>query len=109
MKMFKLNRDKFKGFTMGVVATVLCTSLIGTAYAAGQLKSIKVIEGGITLYVDGKLAKPTDVKGNVVDPFIYDGTTYLPLRALSNILTNNEKEVAWRSISLNNITLLIAF
>src|SRR5690606_14068807 len=82
---------------MGVVTTLLCTTLVGTAYAAGQFKSIKVIEGGISLYVDGKLVKPTDVKGNVVEPFIYDGSTYLPLRALSNALTNNEKEVSWDS------------
>lgn len=95
--MFKFNRDKFKGFGIGVIATLLCMSLVGTAYAAGQLKTIKIMEGGIKLYVDGKLVKPTDVKGNVIEPFIYDGTTYLPLRALSNVLTNNEKEVAWDS------------
>src|SRR5690348_4623961 len=93
--MFKWNRDKFKGFAMGAITVALLGSLVGTAFASGKLTSIKVVQGGIALYVDGKLIKPTDGNGKVVEPFIYDGTTYLPLRALSNALTNNQKEVKW--------------
>lgn len=94
--MLRFNKDKVKGFVIGMLTTVLFASLIGTAFAAsGTLKSIKVVQGGIKLYVEGQLVKPTDAAGNVVEPFIYDGTTYLPLRALSNALTNNEKPVKW--------------
>ncbi|MUT67396.1 hypothetical protein GOM71_15815 [Paenibacillus sp. NEAU-GSW1] len=84
---------------MGALTVALFGSLVGTAFAAstGKLTNIKVISGGIKLFVDGKLIKPTDGNGKVVEPFIYDGTTYLPLRALSNALTNYEKPVNWDS------------
>ncbi|WP_187355477.1 stalk domain-containing protein ['Paenibacillus yunnanensis' Narsing Rao et al. 2020] len=92
----RFNKDKVKGFVTGMLTTVLFASLMGTAFAtSGTLKSIKVVEGGIKLFVDGQLVKPLDAAGNIVEPFIYDGTTYLPLRALSNALTNNQKPVKW--------------
>lgn len=94
--MFKWNLEKFKGFLLGSCIVGLLFSF-GTAYADGKLTTIKVVQGGIKLFVDGKLVKPTDSDGKVVEPFIYDGTTYLPLRALSNALTNYEKEVSWNA------------
>ncbi|MCR8629947.1 copper amine oxidase N-terminal domain-containing protein [Paenibacillus radicis (ex Xue et al. 2023)] len=92
--MLKLNRDKLKGFVMGACIFALLAS-VGTAFADGKLTNINVVQGGLKLFVDGKLIKPTDSDGKIVEPFIYDGTTYLPLRALSNALTNNQKEVKW--------------
>ncbi|NOU91646.1 hypothetical protein GC093_00130 [Paenibacillus sp. LMG 31456] len=92
--MLKLNRDKLKGFVMGACTFALLAS-VGTAFADGKLTDINVVQGGIKLFVEGKLIKPTDSDGKIVEPFIYDGTTYLPLRALSNALTNNQKEVKW--------------
>ncbi|GEM_PF-340794 len=92
--MFKWNLERFKGFLIGACTVGLLLS-VGTAYADGKLTTIKIVQGGIKLFVDGKLVKPTDSDGKIVEPFIYDGTTYLPLRALSNALTNYEKEVSW--------------
>jgi hypothetical protein len=100
LKLLKWNRDNIKGFGIGVFTALLFVSLIGTALASGQLKSINVAQGGIKLFVDGKLVKPTDADGNVVEPFIYEGTTYLPLRALSNALTNYQKPVQWDSATI---------
>lgn len=40
----------------------------------------------IDINLDGQPLVPRDVAGNVVEPFIIDGTTYLPLRALANAL-----------------------
>jgi len=93
----KFNRDQLKGFVMGASTVVLFASLVGTAFAAGKLTNIKVVQGGIKIYMDSKLVVPTDGNGKVVEPFIYDGTTYLPMRALSNALTNNQKPVKWDS------------
>ena len=90
-----MERDKTKGFVLGALTVILFSSIAGTVFAAGKLTTIQVVMGGIKLYVDGKLVIPTDATGRVVEPFIYDGTTYLPLRALSNALTNNEKPVKW--------------
>ena len=44
--------------------------------------------------MDGKTFTPKDVTGKVVDPFIVDGTTYLPVRAVAEALG---KEVSWDS------------
>ncbi|MEG1931470.1 MAG: stalk domain-containing protein, partial [Anaerovorax sp.] len=43
---------------------------------------------------DGQQVTPKDVNGNVVEPFIMGGTTYLPVRAVADIFG---KEVSWDS------------
>lgn len=88
----KFEKGTLKGFAAGTLLTVLTLVTILPSSAA-TMKEIKVAMGGIKIYVDGNLKKPTDVNGNVVEPMIYDGTTYLPVRALTGMLT--DKEVAW--------------
>ena len=90
--MMKFEKGTLKGFAAGTLVTVLTLGTILPSSAA-TMKEIKVAMGGIKIYVDGNLKKPTDVNGNVVEPMIYDGTTYLPVRALTGMLT--DKEVAW--------------
>lgn len=46
----------------------------------------------IKLVVNGKEVTPKDVNGNVVEPFAYQGTTYLPVRAVGEALG---KSVRW--------------
>ena len=41
---------------------------------------------GITIPLDGETLVPKDVTGKVVDPFVIDGTTYLPIRAVASAL-----------------------
>ncbi|KOS60772.1 hypothetical protein FJQ98_03800 [Lysinibacillus agricola] len=93
--MFKLfNRDKTKGFIMGVVFVLVLTASLGTALAAGKIAKITVSIGGISLYVDEKLTILKDAKGNVVEPIVYDGTTYLPIRGISSVFG---KDIKWDS------------
>lgn len=40
----------------------------------------------ITVYVDNKITVLTDANGNTVYPFIQDGTTYIPVRGISQAL-----------------------
>ena len=47
---------------------------------------------GITLNIDNVNIVPKDVNGNVVEPFTIKGTTYLPVRAVSEALG---KKVNW--------------
>lgn len=90
--MKRLDKKTVKGFVTGVLASVLAATTIAPA-AASTLREIRVAMGGIQIYVDGNLKKPTDANGNVVEPMIYNGTTYLPVRAVTGMLT--DKEVSW--------------
>ena len=47
---------------------------------------------GIKIFVDGQKINPKDAQGNSVQPFIYNGTTYLPVRAVADALG---KAVYW--------------
>lgn len=42
-----------------------------------------VVNSGITIIIDGKKLEPTDANGNPVEPLIYNGTTYVPVRAVA--------------------------
>lgn len=40
----------------------------------------------VNVYVDNELVNLTDVNGNAVYPILQDGTTYVPIRAISQLL-----------------------
>jgi hypothetical protein len=78
-----------KGFLAGIiVASLLWTSV----FAAPVQKKITAIYNDIKIYVDGEQVQPQDGKGNKIEPFIADGTTYLPVRAIGQILG---KDISW--------------
>ena len=76
--------DKVKSFSAGVLVTLLL--VCGTVFAEEIRKTIDAIYRDIQIFVNGEFIVPTDVDGNAVEPFIVDGTTYLPVRAISNAL-----------------------
>jgi len=60
-------------------------SLSAGAFAAGNLTEIKAyLNSGIKFRLEGKPWRPLDDKGKEVLPITYNGTTYLPLRAIAN-------------------------
>lgn len=79
-----------KGFITGVVFTTLL--LAGTITALAATQSIQVSFDNIKVAVDGKIIAPKDANGNAVEPFIYNGTTYLPIRAIGEAIG---KDVSW--------------
>lgn len=81
---------RLQGFFAGVIATLMITGLF--AVAKNVIETIAVIYNDITIKIDGEELVATDVNGNVVEPFIYNGTTYLPVRAIA---TAFDKDVAW--------------
>ena len=82
--------------TISIVAcvTVLCVALSLGAFAAGSsyTKNLLANYVGVQLVVDGVTVIPKDANGNIVEPFIVDGTTYLPVRAVAEALG---REVSW--------------
>ena len=87
------SQKNWKSFAAGMLTMALILALGIPALAAGNIKTLQnVTVGGIHIVIDGKELHPTDVNGNPVDPFVYNGTTYLPIRAVANALG---KAVSW--------------
>jgi hypothetical protein len=89
MKFLKFDKSFARGICVGVVVTLLLSSTV--AFAASR-KQIDAFYNDIKLLVDGKAVTPRDAAGKAVEPFLVDGTTYLPLRAVASALG---KKVNW--------------
>ncbi len=79
-------KEKMKGFIAGICVMLLLTSV--TVFAVG----IDVYMEGVRVYWDGVEKTLRNEKGEKVEPMIYDGTTYVPLRAMSQLMG---KTVEW--------------
>lgn len=75
-------KKQLPAFLTGFLAAVLVLSLSLSAFAAITGKTTIEV-GPISIMVKGEIFQPTDVNGNPVDVFVYNGTTYAPLRALA--------------------------
>ena len=82
--------NTLKGYWVGVLSTVLLISSI--AYAKTGTETIQALYNNIKVYVDGVKVDTRDVNGNSVEPFINNGTTYLPVRAIGEAFG---KQVTW--------------
>ena len=88
-KTMKNLKERTKGIIIGML---IMTFLSGATLWASTTRDITVTFAGIRLVVNGNLVTPRDAQGNVVEPFIWNGTTYLPVRALADALG---QEVHW--------------
>ena len=77
---------KKSSFFAGMLTMLLILGLGGTAFAAAYQRQATLNYQGIKITLDGEEITPKDGAGNVVEPFTIDGTTYLPVRAISNAL-----------------------
>ncbi len=76
-----------------LLVALLVAVLAVTVYADAVKRNIEVFYKGITLVVDNqKINLGQDSAGQAIEPFIYNGTTYLPVRAVGEALG---KDVAW--------------
>lgn len=80
-------KDVFFGMVLGLLITAMAIP----ALAAG-VKTIEANYMDIKLVVDGVPITPKDASGKAVEPFVYEGTTYLPVRAVGEALG---KDVKW--------------
>ena len=81
--------------------TLLLSLGITAAAAEQRIEARELYYRGISIYVNGAELIPRDVNGNATEPFIIEGTTYLPVRALAGALG---LKVDWDG-STNTITL----
>ena len=75
-------KKRLQGLIAGVVIGAMLTS--GAAIAANKTTLYDVIIDGIKIVLDGKEFTCVDANGEVVQPMIYNGTTYIPVRAVSS-------------------------
>ncbi len=85
-------RKRLQGLIAGLLIGVTITS--GMVFAKQATETIGVIYDNIKILINGKEYQPTDANGNAVEPFIYNGTTYLPVRAIANAF---DKDVEWEA------------
>lgn len=76
------------------VALVLaCATLVCTMVFAKDIsETVQIWYRNIKIVIDGAEYTAKDANGNVVEPFIYNGTTYLPVRGIA---TAFGKDVIW--------------
>lgn len=80
-------KNKLQGLLAGILIGIVLTS--GMAFAKQASKTAELFYRDIKISLNGKEVLPKDASGNYVEPFIIDGTTYLPVRAVANALSIN--------------------
>ena len=77
-------KNKLKGLAAGILIGMTIVSS-GALATTGVIQ--KVLEyNNIKITLDNKEIVPKDANGQYVEPFTIEGTTYLPVRAISNAL-----------------------
>lgn len=83
-------KKRLQGILIGIVVGAMLTG--GLAHAKELSEKAEIFYRNIKIYVDGGEIIPKGSDGSVVEPFIMNGATYLPVRALAEALG---QDVAW--------------
>ncbi|MGF7049986.1 hypothetical protein J2T13_004509 [Paenibacillus sp. DS2015] len=86
-----MNKDKVKGFVVGVIGTSLILAS-SAAWASPVSKKINALYNDIKVVVNGKNVQLTGQN----EPFMVENTTYLPLRAVAKAL---DQPVKWDNVT----------
>lgn len=79
-------KEKLKGIVLGIVIGAM---FVPTVFATIGTVTKELSYNDIKITLNDEKLTPTDANGNYVEPFIIDGTTYLPVRAVANALGLN--------------------
>lgn len=77
-------KQKLQGLIAGVLIGATVTG--GAVFATTGTKTIEVLYNNIKVYKDNVLCELKDANGTVIEPFIYNGTTYMPVRGTANLV-----------------------
>ena len=68
-----------------IPAIILMFALfLTTSYAANIYRKTITVTSGVNVEFNNEAIDMTDANGKAVEAFIYNGTTYVPIRAVSN-------------------------
>ena len=90
--------NRHENQTMKIFGKRLTAGLLGAAlvmsmpFASALTQKNITVGRGVTIYVNDRKLNPGDANGNPVEPMLYNGTTYLPIRAVSAALN---VPIAW--------------
>ncbi len=77
-------KKRLQGFVAGILIGAMLSN--GIVFAKQAWETIGVYYNNIKITLNGKEIQPKDANGVYVEPFTFNGTTYLPLRAVANAL-----------------------
>ena len=87
-------KKEVKGYVSGLATALVLMGVTTGVYAAARNENISVAFNDIRIMVNGSKVSPTDAQGREIEPFVYNGTTYLPVRAVADALG---QDVAWEA------------
>ncbi|NLD87414.1 MAG: hypothetical protein GX633_04065 [Clostridiales bacterium] len=83
--------EKLKYVLLGA-ALMLCVIFVSSDAIAVTYEKLINVTTGVRIFIDDREMIPTDINNNVVDVLLYNGTTYLPVRAIAEF---NDYKVVW--------------
>ncbi|MBQ8836007.1 MAG: hypothetical protein IJ002_00700 [Clostridia bacterium] len=83
-------KKRLQGMIAGILIGVMFSGI--AVYAATGSKTIEAYYNNIKVYKDNVLCELKDANGTTIEPFIYNGTTYMPVRGTANLAG---MEVEW--------------
>ncbi|MDR0936909.1 MAG: NPCBM/NEW2 domain-containing protein [Oscillospiraceae bacterium] len=98
--MFTRHSKQILSFALGAVFTLGIVFLSVPSLAASTTQMISVIFSDMKLIIDGKQYTPKDSSGGEIKPLVYNGTTYLPLKAVAEAFG---RVAAWDSVTQSAI------
>ncbi len=77
-------KERYQGILIGILITLI---VIGTlSFASQNSDYVQRFYRDIKIALNGLILEPKDANGKDVEPFVIDGTTYLPIRAVAEAL-----------------------
>ena len=82
-----MKKEKLQGFLVG--ASTMAILMGGLTFAANRSETVQRYFRDIKIKLNGTEITPKDATGKVVEPFLIEGTTYLPVRAVGEAMGLN--------------------